>query len=88
MIEFADGTTLNGNGGYYDRHLWLWIDGNQHTVPEVAGIVCNPAKTAKITLHLSEVTKQEYYAYTSLLSISVNGDKEIKVGLIPEGAIG
>lgn len=84
MLEFADGTKIEGSGACYNREVWLWFSPTM-TILEVAGIVCDPAKTQRIVDHMQNDKTQEWIGYTRVSDIKANYE-EIAVRLLPGGA--
>lgn len=68
----------DGEAGYSQGALWLWFGG--YTLPEAAGIVFSPGKTAKICFQYGEM-EDEYTGFTECISLQIDSEGRISACL-------
>lgn len=75
-----DGTTIeNGEAGYSGGFLWLYIVGM--TLPAVAAIAFDPAKTGHIVFQYGEM-QDEYDGFTVCTDLSIDNDGRVSVCMV------
>ena len=82
-VILNDGTVLeNGNAGYAEGFLWLWITGL--TIQQVAAIVFDSSKTSKIVYQYGDM-EDNYNGFTDCVALNINYDG-IVAACLKEGA--
>ena len=79
-LVLNDGTTIeNGEAGYSEGSLWLWIRGR--TISDVAAIFFDASKTSRITFQFGD-DQQTYEGFTNCTSLSVGTDGIVSVCMV------
>jgi hypothetical protein len=71
-LKLNDGTTIEGGAaGYSNGFLWCYFSG--YTMPRVASLFFDPAKTSRIVFEYGEMS-DTFTGFTECVSINTDAD--------------